>query len=99
MPTPPDADVSRAEVRDLLDRAVGAGILTPEQASAVAALDEQPAPAVRRRVVLPEVLGYVGGTLAVAAALFLGAELWDQLGAWPRVLLLAVVAVACLAGG
>jgi hypothetical protein len=95
MPTPP----SDAHVRDLLDRAVTAGVLTAEQATAVAALDPHPEGEGRRGAVLAEVLGYVGGTLAVAAALFLGAELWDELGPWPRVLLLGVVALACLAGG
>jgi hypothetical protein len=90
MPTP---------LRDLLDRAVAAGILSTEQAAAVAALDAQPTTGHRRGAVLAEVLGYVGGALAVVAALFLGAELWDELGPWPRVLLLAAVAAACLAGG
>ncbi len=93
MPTP------QPPLRDLLDRAVAAGILSAEQATAVAALDAQPAAGARRGAVLAEVLGYVGGALAVVAALFLGAELWDELGPWPRVLLLAAVAVACLAGG
>jgi hypothetical protein len=129
MPTPHAADRQSqpaadrqpppgSPVRDLLDRAVGAGILTAEQAAAVVALDAQadPAPvppratdtashpagrvpAGRRGAVLAEVLGYVGGALAVVAALFLGAELWDELGPWPRVLLLAAVAAACLAAG
>jgi uncharacterized membrane protein len=93
MPTP------QPPLRDLLDRAVAAGILSAAQATAVAALDAQPAAGARRGAVLAEVLGYVGGALAVVAALFLGAELWDELGPWPRVLLLAAVAVACLAGG
>jgi hypothetical protein len=95
MPTPPPD----AHVRDLLHRAVAAGVLTAEQAAAVAALDPAPEADGRHGAVLAEVLGYVGGTLAVAAALFLGAELWDELGPWPRVLLLGVVAVACVAGG
>jgi hypothetical protein len=97
-------------LRAALDRAVAAGILTPEQAGAIVALDDgpgEPSPgsphtvpgASSRGVVLSEVLGYVGGTLAVAAALFLGFELWDVLGPWPRTLLVAAVAVACLAGG
>ena len=86
-------------LRDLLDRAVAAGILSADQAAAVAALDAQPAAGARRGAVLAEVLGYVGGALAVVAALFLGAELWDELGPWPRVLLLAAVAAACLVGG
>jgi hypothetical protein len=84
-------------LRELLDRAVAAGILSADQAAAVAALDARPA--ARRGAVLAEVLGYVGGALAVVAALFLGAELWDELGPWPRVLLLGAVAVACLVGG
>jgi hypothetical protein len=90
-------------VRDLLDRAVAAGILTAEQAAAVSALDtpalDAPAPGRPRGAVLAEVLGYVGGTLAVGAALFLGAELWDELGPWPRVLLLGAVAAACVGAG
>ncbi len=85
-------------LRDLLDRAVAAGILSADQAAAVAALDAS-RPGARRGAVLAEVLGYVGGALAVVAALFLGAELWDELGPWPRVLLLGAVAVACLAAG
>jgi hypothetical protein len=90
---------ARSPLRDLLDRAAAAGILSPEQAAAVAALDGPPADRGRRGAVLAEVLGYVGGALAVVAALFLGAELWDELGPWPRTLLLAAVAAACLAGG
>ena len=90
MPTPAQP------LRDLLDRAVAVGILSTYQADAVVALDAQPAPGARRGAVIAEVLGYVGGALAVVAALFLGAELWDELGPWPRVLLLGAVAVACL---
>jgi hypothetical protein len=89
--------VPAPSLRDLLDRAVAAGILSTDQAAAVVALDTRPA--ARRGAVLAEVLGYVGGALAVVAALFLGAELWDELGPWPRVLLLAAVAAACLVGG
>jgi hypothetical protein len=91
--------VPESPLRDLLDRAVAAGILSTDQAAAVAALDAQPAAGARRGAVVAEVLGYVGGALAVVAALFLGAELWDELGAWPRVLLLGGVAAACLVGG
>jgi len=91
--------VTAPSLRDLLDRAVTAGILSADQAAAVAALDARPVDGARRGAVLAEVLGYVGGALAVVAALFLGAELWDELGPWPRVLLLAAVAVACLVGG
>ncbi|HEX8519938.1 MAG TPA: DUF2157 domain-containing protein, partial [Pseudonocardia sp.] len=101
----PDGAEGPARLRDLLGRAVAAGILTADQAAAVAALPDRPAgdaprrPPGRRGAVLAEVLGYVGGSLAVAAALFLGAELWEELGPWPRVLLLAAVAVVALLGG
>ncbi|HVL86223.1 MAG TPA: DUF2157 domain-containing protein, partial [Pseudonocardia sp.] len=88
-----------------LDRAVAAGIVSAEQAAAVVALAAQ-TPAVRaqergagRRTVLAEVLGYVGGALAVVAGLLLGAQLWAELGAGVRVALLAAVAAACLAAG
>ncbi|MBL8926075.1 MAG: hypothetical protein JNM77_07535 [Pseudonocardia sp.] len=89
--------VPAPSLRELLDRAVAAGILNTDQVAAVAALDARPA--ARRGAVLAEVLGYVGGALAVVAALFLGAELWAELGPWPRVSLLAAVAVAGLVGG
>ena len=91
--------MSAPPLRDVLGRAVAAGILTAEQAAAVAALDTEQTATTRRGAVLAEVLGYVGGALAVVAALFLGAELWDELGRWPRVLLLGAVALACLVGG
>jgi hypothetical protein len=91
MPTPAQP------LRDLLDRAVAVGILSTYQADAVVALDAQPAPGARRGAVIAEVLGYVGGALAVVAALFLGAELWPgRLGGflWAA----AVIAVAATAG-
>jgi hypothetical protein len=99
MPTAPSDPPGQGAARELLERAVAAGILTAEQAAAVAALEEWPEVGRRRRALLAEVLGYVGGALAVVAALFLGAELWGELGPWPRVLLLGAVAVACLAAG
>ena len=99
VPGPPPSAPPGSPARDLLLRAVAAGVLTAEQAAAVAALDAHPASDRRRGAVLAEVLGYVGGALAVVAALFLGAELWDELGPWPRVLLLGTVAAACLGAG
>jgi hypothetical protein len=99
MPTAPPHPPGRGAAGELLERAVAAGILTAEQAAAVAALEVRPEAGRRRRALLAEVLGYVGGALAVVAALFLGAELWGELGPWPRVLLLGAVAVACLAAG
>jgi hypothetical protein len=46
-----------------------------------------------------EVLGYLGGGLAVVAGFVIGAESWDQLGYWGRVGALAVVTGALLGAG
>jgi hypothetical protein len=81
-----------------LARAVTEGIVTREQAEAIAALEDAPDAASRHGVVA-EVLGYLGGALAVVAALLLGREVWYELGPAVRVLLLAVVTAAVLAAG
>jgi hypothetical protein len=46
-----------------------------------------------------EVLGYLGGGLAVVTGFVIGAESWDQLGCWGRVGALAVVTGALLGAG
>lgn len=93
-------------LRATLDRAVAAGIITSEQADAIAALDagEPPRPTTpelptRRPSWLPEILGYLGGTLATAAAVLLGVQLWEELSAAARVALLAALTAAALLGG
>jgi uncharacterized membrane protein len=82
----------------VLRRAVDDGVVTAEQAAELARRARGTAPAGRTGV-LPEVLGYLGGALAVVAALLLGARVWDGLGPVVRTLLLAAVTAACLAGG
>jgi hypothetical protein len=89
---------ARDPLRPTLARAVAEGIVTPEQAEAIAALGTGPEPDGRRGVVA-EVLGYLGGALAVVAALLLGREVWDELGPVVRVMLLAVVTAAVLGAG
>jgi hypothetical protein len=85
-------------LRPTLARAVAEEIITHAQAEAIAALEDGPATAGRRSVVA-EVLGYLGGALAVVAALLLGREVWQELGPVVRVLLLAAVTAAVLAAG
>jgi hypothetical protein len=85
-------------LRTTLERAVAEGIVTRAQAEAVAALEDGPHTA-GRRAVAAEVLGYLGGALAVVAALLLGREVWHELGPAVRVLLLAVVTAAVLVAG
>jgi hypothetical protein len=89
---------ARDPLRRTLARAVAEGIVTHEQADAIAALGNGPDPR-RRRSVVAEVLGYLGGALAVVAALLLGRELWDELGPVVRVVLLAMVTAAVLGAG
>jgi uncharacterized membrane protein len=81
-------------------RWVEAGVIGAEQGEAILALEGEGREAGgRRRAVVAEVLGYLGGVLAVVAGFVLGAESWDQLGRLGRVGVLAVVTGALLAAG
>jgi uncharacterized membrane protein len=81
-------------------RWVEAGVIGAEQGEAILALEGEGREAGgRRRAVVAEVLGYLGGVLAVVAGFVLGAESWDQLGRWGRAGVLAAVTGALLAAG
>jgi Predicted membrane protein (DUF2157) len=81
-------------------RWVEAGVIGAEQGEAILALEgEGRAAGGRRRAVVAEVLGYLGGVLAVVAGFVLGAESWGQLGRWGRLGVLAAVTGALLAAG
>jgi Predicted membrane protein (DUF2157) len=81
-------------------RWVEAGAIRAEQGEAILALEvEGRGAGGRRRAVVAEVLGYLGGVLAVVAGFVLGAESWGQLGRWGRLGVLAAVTGALLAAG
>jgi Predicted membrane protein (DUF2157) len=84
-------------------RWVEAGVIGAEQGEAILALEglegDGSGPTGRRRAVVVEVLGYLGGVLALVAGFVLGAESWDRLGHWGRVGVLAVVTGVLLAAG
>ncbi|HEX2375673.1 MAG TPA: DUF2157 domain-containing protein [Actinomycetota bacterium] len=84
-----------------VERWVEAGVIGREQADAILALEGAAGrePGGGRRAVVVEVLGYLGGGLALVAGLAIGAESWDQLGYWGRVGVLAVVTAALLGAG
>ncbi|HET9289836.1 MAG TPA: DUF2157 domain-containing protein [Actinomycetes bacterium] len=84
-------------------RWVEAGVIGAEQGEAILALEglegDGGGPAGGRRAVVVEVLGYLGGVLALVAGLVLGAESWDRLGHWGRVGVLGLVTGVLLAAG
>jgi uncharacterized membrane protein len=81
-------------------RWVEAGVIGAEQGETILALEGEGREAGgRRRAVVAEVLGYLGGVLAVVSGFVLGAESWAQLGRWGRAGVLAAVTGALLAAG
>ncbi|HEV2894366.1 MAG TPA: DUF2157 domain-containing protein [Actinomycetota bacterium] len=80
-------------------RWVEAGVIGREQADAILALEERDGRAGGRRAVAVEVLGYLGGGLALVAGFVIGAESWGQLGQWGRAGVLGVVTGVLLAAG
>ncbi len=80
-------------------RWVEAGVIGREQADAILALEDRDRRSGGRRAVVVEVLGYLGGGLALVAGFVLGAESWDQQGRSGRAGVLAVVTGALLAAG
>ena len=64
-----------------VERWVAAGVIGREQGEAILALEGAAAEAgAGRWTVVVEVLGYLGGGLALVAGFVLGAESWAELG-------------------
>ncbi len=77
---------------------VAAGLIDQDQATAIRS--HEAAPTHERRVpLIAEVLGYLGGSLALIAAFILAGEFWPDLEAWARLLLVGAGTIAFLAAG
>jgi hypothetical protein len=77
---------------------VAAGLINEDQATAIRS--HEAAPTDERRVpLIAEVLGYLGGSLALIAAFILAGEFWPDLEAWARLLLVGAGTLAFLAAG
>jgi hypothetical protein len=83
-----------------VERWVAAGVIGREQGDAILALEGAAAEVgAGRRTVAVEVLGYLGGGLALVAGFVLGAESWAELGYWGRAGVLGAVTAVLLAAG
>lgn len=68
------------------------GVLTDEQARRILEL-ERGAPKPAKTSVVAEVLGYLGGALALVAAITLVSQFWAEMQVWARLALVAVTSV------
>lgn len=88
-------------MNDLADKLrdwVAAGLIDEAQAEAIRSFEM--APVDERRVPLvAEVLGYLGGSLALIATFILVGEFWTDLQVWARLLLVGAGTVAFLTAG
>jgi hypothetical protein len=76
------------------------GLVTPEQAEAIAAFEAaQPEPPAPRRTLLAEAIGYVGAALAVAAVGLIVSNLWEEFTTGPRLVLVGLLTVLLAGAG
>jgi hypothetical protein len=103
---PPSRSAGADPLAAQLQRWTTDRLLSQEQASAILAAERarlpRPAPPAlppRPGSVLVELLGYLGGTLAVIGAGLLAARFWPDLAAWTRLSLVGLVAAALWGAG
>lgn len=77
---------------------VAAGLIDERQAQAIERHERQPGEE-RRVPLVAEVLGYLGGSLALIAAFILVGEFWADLESWARLLLVGAGTAAFLTAG
>lgn len=73
-----------------------AGLITDEQVAAIRSFEH---PEERRVPLVAEVLGYLGGSLALVAIGVLVSQYWSQMELWARLLLVGVLTVVFLLAG
>jgi hypothetical protein len=99
-------------LRERLGAWVRAGIISPEQADRILALEAPRAPAApsgtartpgpeagERRARIAEVVGYIGAAFALGAVGLLVVEFWPDLAVWARVVLALLLTLTALGGG
>ena len=77
---------------------VAQGLINEDQARAIRSFEATPTDE-RRVPLVAEVLGYLGGALALIATFILVGEFWTDLQTWARLLLVGAGTVAFLAAG
>jgi hypothetical protein len=76
------------------------GLVTPEQAEAIAAFEAaQPEPTSPRRTLFAEAIGYVGAALAVGAVGMIVSNVWGELSTGPRLLLVGLLTLILAGAG
>lgn len=94
-------------IEDLLDRWTSRGLITAEQADLIRK-DESSEPNLvgtapthvgRRRSLIAEALGYLGGVLIVVAASLITQRYWSDIPTWGRLALPTIAAVLLFAAG
>jgi hypothetical protein len=92
-------------LREHLGAWVRAGVISPEQADRILALEFGPSPsstAIRppgRRALIAEVVGYVGAAFALGAVALLVAEYWSDLTVWARTALAVLLTSLAVGAG
>lgn len=87
-------------MRDLeqhLERWRTADLISQEQVEAITGFEESSQP--RRSSLIAEVIGYLGGALAIVAVWVFLAEYWNDLRSWAQLALIGVLTIAFLAAG